>query len=67
MLYLIILIASIVVMVRVANAEDRSTFLWGGITFAIGCILWFVPIPFIIVLTPIISFGIMFFLNINRK
>ena len=66
MLYAIILFASIVLMVKVANAEDRSPALWGGITFVIGCVLWVIPIPFFIVLTPVISFGIMFILNLKK-
>ena len=66
MLYIIILFASIVLMVKVANAEDRSPGLWGCITFGIGCVLWVIPIPFIIVLTPVITFGIMFILNLKR-
>lgn len=66
-LYLVILVASIIVMVKVADSEDRSPVLWGFITFFIGCGLWFIPIPFIVGLTPVISFGIMFFMNLNRK
>lgn len=64
-IFLIIIVVS--VMVKVASAEDRSTFLWGFITTVLCVACSFIPIPFVgIALGGVISYGIMFFLNMRR-
>lgn len=67
MFFLLILVSSIVLIVKVASAEDRSPVLWGIITFVTGCILVLIPIPLLYGLTPVIPYGIIFFLNMKSK
>ena len=61
--------ASVVVMYRVADAEDRSPILWGAITFAL-CFgsMFIIPLPFInIFIGLVVSFLSMFILNVVRS
>ncbi len=65
MLGLIMLIASVIIMVRVAEAEDRSTLLWGAITLVL-CVVGDSVLPafFGIFAGLCASFGAMFVLNV---
>ena len=61
--------ASVVIMYRVADAEDRSGILWGAITFAL-CFgsTFIIPLPLInIIMGLAVSFLSMFILNAVRR
>ena len=48
MLELIVVVAMIVLMARIANADDQSPWLWGGLTFALcAAAIVFIPLPFV--------------------
>jgi len=66
MFFLLILTSSIILIVKVAIAEDRSPILWGIITFVTGCLLVMIPVPLLYGLTPVIPYGIIFFLNMRK-
>jgi uncharacterized membrane protein YgdD (TMEM256/DUF423 family) len=47
MLELLLLVALVIAMGKVADAENRSPMLWGGLTLLVGIASFFVvPIPF---------------------
>ena len=65
MFELIMIIAAIILMVKVADAEGRSEILWAGITVAICFACLFIPLPLIrIVIAVVVSYGIMFGLKL---
>lgn len=69
MLGWIMIVASVIVMARVAEAEDRSSVLWGGLTLLL-CLgaASLVPLPFInIFLGLAASFCLMFGLNLMHN
>ena len=66
MLGWIMIVASVIVMVRVAEAEDRSPLLWGALTllFCIGAAM-LIPLPLVnIFLGLAASFVVMFAMNV---
>ena len=61
MFELLIIAVAIAVMVRVANLENRSPFIWGCVTFALCFLSLTIPFPFLrVVLAMAVSFGAMF-------
>ena len=57
----VMLFAAVVLMARIANAEDESPFAWGGLTFLL-CLgsRMFVPLPFARIMgAAILSFVLM--------
>lgn len=69
MLGWIMIVASVVVMARVAEAEDRSSVLWGALTLLL-CLAAanLIPLPFInIFLGLVASFGLMLALNLLHE
>ncbi len=69
MLGWIVLGASVIIMFRVAEMEERSGFLWAGLTFATcyACAI-FIDLPIIkIIIGLVIVFGAMFVLKLIDK
>jgi hypothetical protein len=63
---IIIAIAGVVLMVRVARMEDRSPLLWGILTFCLCAAALFVPYPFLRTLGAIgLAMGIMMALKLR--
>lgn len=65
MLGWITVIAAVSVMVKVADAEGKSSVLWGGITFVLCyCSSMLIPFPFAGVLAGLVlSYGVMLAAN----
>ena len=58
---LVVVVAAIVVMVRVADAERRSPVIWGAITFGLCFLSFMIPLPFLRVgIALVVSYGAMF-------
>ena len=61
MFEIIMAIAAVVAMVRIASADGQSTTLWGLITFVLVVASLFIPLPFIRVgIAFVLAFGAMF-------
>ena len=65
LLEIIIVIAMIVLMARIASADDQSPWLWGGLTFAL-CAAAIVLIPLPIIRLAIVG-GVVFIAMIVYK
>jgi len=58
---LVMVIFAVVVMVRVADAENRSGSLWGAVTFLLCMLSLAIPLPFLRVLIALgVSLGALF-------
>jgi len=69
MIGIVVIIASVTIMVKVAESEERSPVLWGIIT-AVLCVLCgvLIPLPLInIVIGLVVSYMIMFVTKLLRK
>ena len=66
MLGLIMIVSAVTIMVRVAEAENRSGILWGGITFILCFFVGPLLLPSFIGIFAglLLSFGSMFALNL---
>ena len=68
MLELILVVAAIVLMVRIADAEGRSGIIWGAVTFGICMAPCAIPLPFIrIAIAAPLSYGIMFSIKLATE
>ena len=68
MLELVMLLATVVAMVKIADHEDRSPIIWGALTIAIGVgAIMILPWPFLrMMLVLIFCFGLMAVAKIVR-
>ena len=67
MLEIALLIGAVIIMAKIASAEDRSAFLWGLITLVICGVSLIIPLPFIRILIALsVSFGILFILKLKN-
>ena len=57
---IIMLVAAVIFMARVADAEDRSALAWGGLTLLLCLVFGLLPLPFLrIAIACAISFAAM--------
>ena len=56
----VLFIVVIVLMVRIASADDQSPWLWGAVAFAVCFLAFFIPLPYFrVLLAAGVTYGLM--------